>query len=137
MNATTRSHTTNLAAFEAHQALLLVDEKESKEHHEHAVAAVAEHDGEEEGEGDDGERSRVHLLVRGHAVGIHDGLECPRVLVGEVVRRGLLVRGHGAEDGFRTRAAAMCAIAESITNVREACLGTPALAEKRAPIKGQ
>lgn len=36
---------------------------------------IAEHDGEEEGEGDDGEYGGVDFLVPGHTVGIDDELE--------------------------------------------------------------
>ena len=38
------------------------------------VADVAKHDGEEEGEGDDGEEGRVGLSVAGDAVGVDDRL---------------------------------------------------------------
>lgn len=53
---------------------------------------VSEHDGEEEGEGDDGEQSGVDLLVRANTVGVDDGLEAFGKLVRAVERRGILGR---------------------------------------------
>ena len=46
---------------------------------------VTEHDGEEEGEGDDGEDGGIHLPVAGHPVGVDERLEG----VGELVGPGI------------------------------------------------
>ena len=60
----------------------LQDAPEGEKEHERAVAGVPEHDGEEEGEGDDGIDGRVGLPVGGHPVGIDESLEGAGELVG-------------------------------------------------------
>ncbi len=49
------------------------DEPEGEGEHDAAVAGVAEHDREQEGEGGDGEHGGVHLPIGVHAVGINLG----------------------------------------------------------------
>jgi hypothetical protein len=63
------------------------------------VSDVSEHDGEEEGEGDDGEESRVDLLVRGDSVRVDNGLESSRELVRAVERGRVLGAAKLVEDG--------------------------------------
>ncbi|GIX61476.1 YjiH family protein [Babesia caballi] len=55
--------------------------------HAHAVPDVAEHDPKQEGEGDDREGRRVHLLVPRHTIRVHDALEGLRQRPRLVVRR--------------------------------------------------
>lgn len=63
------------------------------------MSDVSEHDGEEEGEGDDGEESRVDLLVRGDSVRVDNGLESSRELVRAVERGRVLGAAKLVEDG--------------------------------------
>lgn len=51
---------------------------------------VAKHDSEEEGERDDGEETRIDLLVSGDTVTVHDRLERLRELVRALEGRRLL-----------------------------------------------
>jgi hypothetical protein len=51
------------------------DHERSGEEGEEAVTEVSEHDGEEEGKGDDGDEARVDFLVGRDTVRVDDGLE--------------------------------------------------------------
>ena len=59
-----------------------------------SVAEIAEHDGEEEGERDDGVDGRIGLPVAGHAVSVDQLLERRGELVGAEERRRRLLGHH-------------------------------------------
>lgn len=80
------------------QLPLVEDHDGSGEEGENSVTEVAEHDGEEEGEGGDGEETRVDLLVRRDAVRVDDGLEGLGEGRGAVESRRRLVRLELGED---------------------------------------
>mmetsp|Transcript_36940 Transcript_36940/g.113333 ORF Transcript_36940/g.113333 Transcript_36940/m.113333 type:complete len:627 (+) Transcript_36940:721-2601(+) len=85
--------------------LRLVDAQiEGKGGDHRAVADVAKHDAEEEGEGDDSEGGRVDLAVPGHAVRVDDLLEGRGDLVDPEVGGRRLVRLEHVEDGRHVRA---------------------------------
>ena len=88
------------------EVLLARDEVGGEEGHEQAVAYVAEHDAEEEGEGDDDEGGRVDLAIPRDAVGVDDRLEGRGELVESEVRGRLLVGVDDVEDRGHLRAAA-------------------------------
>ena len=75
-HARTHTHTHTHLAFllVAHERVLFVHHPGGDHGHENTVAHIAEHDGEKEGETDDREQRRVHLLVRGDTVRVNDVL---------------------------------------------------------------
>ena len=78
-----------------------------EERHNDAVPQIPKHDGEEEGEGDDGVHCGVHLAVGGHAVGVDQGLETCRGRGGVRGRGRERVRGRGKSKGKRKGKIAM------------------------------
>ncbi len=84
------------------------NQKEAQTKEEQAVAHVSEHDGEQKGEGDNGEKARVRLLVSGNAVRVHNLLERPgKVVYGEKGRdfqRGVVgwffLDQFGLDEGY-------------------------------------
>mmetsp|Transcript_10136 Transcript_10136/g.23433 ORF Transcript_10136/g.23433 Transcript_10136/m.23433 type:complete len:356 (-) Transcript_10136:1503-2570(-) len=78
---------------------LVGDEVEREERHEGAVADVAEHDPEEEGERDDRESRRIDLAIPGHAVRLDESMEALRKLVELEVGGRLLVSVDQVHDG--------------------------------------
>lgn len=65
---------------------------------EEAVSEVSKHDGKQEREGDDGEQSRVDLLVGGDTVRVDNGLERLGEHGRSVERRRRLVRSKLRQD---------------------------------------
>lgn len=73
------------------QHLLLDAHVQAEAQHDGAVTGVAEHDGEQEGEGDDGVNGGVGFTVACHSICIDQSLECSSILVGsEESRWGFL-----------------------------------------------
>lgn len=62
------------------------------------MAGVAEHDGEQEREGDDSVQARIDLPVVSHAVSVDKHLEAVSELVCPDESRRHLVRGHGSHN---------------------------------------
>eukprot|EP00983_Pelagomonas_calceolata_P123559 1161021-Pelagomonas_calceolata.AAC.7 len=72
--------------------------EEGEQEHQDAMSKVSEHDSKQEGEGHDGEHSRVDFTIARHAIRIHDGLEAAGELVGlEVGGRVFMRHGHGLQ----------------------------------------
>ena len=80
--------------------LFKVDHREGREEDERRVPGVAKHDGEQEGEGDDGEHAGVDFAVARDAVRVDDHLELPRELGEREVRRALFL---GLDDLHQRR----------------------------------
>ncbi len=74
------------------------NEPESEGEHDAAVAGIAEHDREQEGEGGDGENGRIYFTVRVDSVRVDQVLKSGRVLVCSV-EGGRRVRAvHSVQD---------------------------------------
>ena len=110
--AAVEEHLRDLVQARARELALEPDHGAGREGHEHAVAHVAKHDGEEEGEGDDRVQARVRLLVRRDAVCVHDRLEALGELVRALVRRRRLLGAHRLHHRGHVRAGQVGGAAE-------------------------
>ena len=71
------------------------------------MSKITKHDGEEEGEGDDGVGRGIHLAVGGHAVSVYKRLETLGELVRAVVRRRVLEGLHAVKNRRHRATAAL------------------------------
>lgn len=67
------------------------------------MSDITKHDGKEEGERNDSEKSRINLLVLGNTVAVHDSLETFGKLVGPVECRWCPVRPQFVKDRWNAR----------------------------------
>ena len=91
--------TTDLAQVALAQLLLEHDHEGGGQEDDEAVTNIAEHDSEQEREGDDRKQTGVDFLVSGNTIGIHDGLEALRKLVRADERRRRAVGAELVQDG--------------------------------------
>ena len=80
-----KGHAEKFVLLASLQWLLPVDHGDSSKSHDESVSEIAEHDGEEEWEGDDGREARIDFLVFGSSISVDDGLEAEREFVRLVV----------------------------------------------------
>ena len=73
--STVKTHLDNLVQGFSAELLLVHHEVQRRQEHEDTVSKVAEHDGEEERESDDGEHGGVHLTVSPHTIRLDDTLK--------------------------------------------------------------
>jgi len=121
---------THLSSIVLGELLFVHAEKGGGQGHEDAMTEVAEHDGEEEGEGDDGEGCGIDLAVLAHTVGVNNNLESLGELV-VAVEGGWLHGGADDIDNRRNhRLGLVRGLGERVANLVQVGSGDPALSNE-------
>jgi hypothetical protein len=72
------------------QLLFVQNQVQGKDQHQQTVTGITKHDGEQERESNESEKTRIDLTVSSNAISINNTLETFSELVGAMEGRGLL-----------------------------------------------
>mmetsp|Transcript_28541 Transcript_28541/g.67481 ORF Transcript_28541/g.67481 Transcript_28541/m.67481 type:complete len:523 (-) Transcript_28541:663-2231(-) len=123
-------HADHLVELLLGELLLVQDEPQSRQRHDQPVSGIAEHDTEEEGEGDARKHSGVILLVVSNTVRFDERLEAVGKLVGPEVGWGLLLGLESVEHSGNQRAAGLLGTLQRLLDTFLLALGAPPRGDK-------
>lgn len=112
------------------QRLLLQHHPQPEQGHDRTVPKIAEHDREQEREGNDRVRGWVHFAIARDTVRIDQRLERVRKFVRPVVRRRILERFHPVQDRWHGRSGPLRTAAQRDLNRLEVQQRHPALRDQ-------